>query len=319
MEKEIRKAAQNLIDWYEGEDQGNPQSTERWTEAYNKLKEALSTPKEEVKELPGEMTKLKSEFYENTIRGDFQNETDLLDIDSAWNWFESKFSTLSPDPSNTIDQNKCIIHNVDKQGICFKCGEEIDGEVTATLRNPYENDTCNYVSYGDYCDPDNCSCKKSYQWKKENQPFSMWIRFDAIKPRIGVEVLAFSKKFIHPDYNPKGIRIGFLNEDDNGPFISAYYNNSQDCYKTCEDIEPELWSYITNFEPSKLNVSTKEKESKGEELVEAKPLEKDLLDIIGRLRPVITEITSIVNHSNASDKSVREQVKVILTKLNKQP
>jgi hypothetical protein len=247
--------------WYDNSD--------GWKKSYNSKKQffprnwqkVISTPKEEVKELPGEIQKLDEWILEKLItdyckrcsitRGSkyaFHYEQGLRHGLSPQMRNAVNIPALSPDPSNTI---------------------EIDGEVTATLRNPYENDTCNYVSYGDYCDPDNCSCKKSYQWKKENQPFSMWIHFDAIKPRIGVEVLAFSKKFIHSDYNPKGIRIGFLNEDDNGPFISAYYNNSQDCYKTCEDIEPELWSYITNFEPSKLNVSTKEKDSKGEEGREA--------------------------------------------------
>jgi hypothetical protein len=60
-----------------------------------------STPKIEVVDTPkidptvskeGDILKLKSEFYQATGRGDFQNETELLDIDSAWNWFESKFS-----------------------------------------------------------------------------------------------------------------------------------------------------------------------------------------------------------------------------------
>lgn len=40
------------------------------------------------------MDKLKSEYYEMAIRGDFQNETDIIDIDSVWKYFEKHLSEI---------------------------------------------------------------------------------------------------------------------------------------------------------------------------------------------------------------------------------
>lgn len=34
-------------------------------------------------------------------------------------------------------------------------------------KNPYENLHCNYISYGDYCNPETCWCAKSMKWKRE--------------------------------------------------------------------------------------------------------------------------------------------------------
>ena len=46
----------------------------------------------------------------------------------------------------------------------------------------------------------------------------------------GEEVIGYNRFWIHPDFNPNGHRIGFLNG--NGEFTSAKWNNDQDCYDT---------------------------------------------------------------------------------------
>jgi len=50
---------------------------------------------------------------------------------------------------------------------------------------------------------------------KENDPLHEWFTFEMIKPPIGEEVLAYSPEWIHLDFNPKGIRVGFLIGDEN--------------------------------------------------------------------------------------------------------
>ncbi len=65
-----------------------------------------------------------------------------------------------------------------------------------------------------------------------------------IKPPIGVEVLAYSPTWIHPDFNIKGIRVGFLNGDKNGDFISAKWWDTQDTYVNDELTKPEKWKFI---------------------------------------------------------------------------
>ena len=71
-----------------------------------------------------------------------------------------------------------------------------------------------------------------------------FFNFKETKPPIGVEVMAHSKSWIHEDYNKKGIRVGFLNEDENGEFISAKWDNSGDTYENCEEENPEVWWYF---------------------------------------------------------------------------
>jgi len=56
-------------------------------------------------------------------------------------------------------------------------------------------------------------------------------------PNFGTDVLLFNEEWKDEDYNPRGIRIGFREEDG---FISAHWWNYQDCYMTiskseCED------------------------------------------------------------------------------------
>jgi hypothetical protein len=71
-----------------------------------------------------------------------------------------------------------------------------------------------------------------------------FFNFKETKPPIGVEVMSHSKSWIDEDYNKKGIRVGFLNEDENGDFISAQWDNSGDTYENCEEEKPEVWWYF---------------------------------------------------------------------------
>ncbi len=50
-------------------------------------------------------------------------------------------------------------------------------------------------------------------------------------PEFGVEVIAYHEKWIDEDFNPNGTRVGFIQDDG---FISASWNNEQDCYDTCK-------------------------------------------------------------------------------------
>lgn len=100
-----------------------------------------------------------------------------------------------------------------------------------------------------------------------------WINYKEQKPPYGVEVLAYHHDWINEDFNPKGIRVGFLQdslaEDSNDnpyDFVSAYWWNYQDCYMTISKvncnadenskafyqnhldcIEPEYWMEIPSF------------------------------------------------------------------------
>lgn len=87
------------------------------------------------------------------------------------------------------------------------------------------------------------------------------INYREQKPPLGVEVIAFNRKWVDEDFNPNGTRIGFLSENDD--FTSVYWWDEQDCYETinksnCENdiifhkipidnIEPEFWAYIPKF------------------------------------------------------------------------
>ena len=84
-----------------------------------------------------------------------------------------------------------------------------------------------------------------------------WNDYKTNKPEVGVEVLSYSPKFIHPDFNQKGIRVGFLNESqEEGEFISAKWNNSADTYEN-DGIEPEKWIPVDLFEMALDNATSK--------------------------------------------------------------
>ena len=100
-----------------------------------------------------------------------------------------------------------------------------------------------------------------------------WINYQEKKPPFGVEVLAYHHKWVNEDFNPKGIRVGFLQDNmaESGKknpydFVSAYWWDYQDTYMTiskseCErddnskaffqnhldNIEPEYWAEIPEF------------------------------------------------------------------------
>ena len=78
-----------------------------------------------------------------------------------------------------------------------------------------------------------------------------WINYKEEKPPFGVEVIAYHHKWVDEDFNSNGTRIGFLS--DNG-FISAFWWDEQDCYKTiskqhCESNRDFYRSHIDNTEP----------------------------------------------------------------------
>ena len=80
---------------------------------------------------------------------------------------------------------------------------------------------------------------------------NMYINYQEQKPPIGVEVIAYNHKWVDEDFNPNGIRIGFLYDDG---FTSAFWWDEQDCYETisklqCEDNEDFFESHIDNTEP----------------------------------------------------------------------
>ena len=100
-----------------------------------------------------------------------------------------------------------------------------------------------------------------------------WIDYKEQKPPYGEEVLAYHHKWVDEDFNPKGIRVGFLQdchtgseENDRYDFVSAFWWDYQDTYMTISKseckrdenskafyqdhldcIEPEYWMEIPSF------------------------------------------------------------------------
>lgn len=89
-------------------------------------------------------------------------------------------------------------------------------------------------------------------------PLLGWINVGDKLPNEGFEVLLFNKKWINEDFNPKGIRIGFLNGT--GEWVTAYYCSQHDEYHTrdnesdddhykqnlAEDQKPTYWFELPN-------------------------------------------------------------------------
>ena len=77
-----------------------------------------------------------------------------------------------------------------------------------------------------------------------------WISVEDELPDDGIEVIGFSEKWIHPDFNPEGTRVCFMS---NGEWISAKWNNDQDSWHThaewcCgdnggKDFNPTHWQH----------------------------------------------------------------------------
>ena len=61
------------------------------------------------------------------------------------------------------------------------------------------------------------------------QELFRWTPVESKPPEDGIEVIGYSEKWIHPDFNPEGTRVCFINE---GDWHSAKWNNDQDSWHT---------------------------------------------------------------------------------------
>lgn len=75
-----------------------------------------------------------------------------------------------------------------------------------------------------------------------------WNKVSEKEMPFGKEVIAFNEKWIDEDFNLNGTRVGFMQDDG---FVSATWNNEQDCYDTCSmcgrvcDVAYE--QYLSNY------------------------------------------------------------------------
>ena len=60
-----------------------------------------------------------------------------------------------------------------------------------------------------------------------------FISFEEEMPPEHEEVLFYNEKWINEDFNPRGIRIGFMSNDD---FTTAHWWNYQDTYETINHV-----------------------------------------------------------------------------------
>ena len=95
-----------------------------------------------------------------------------------------------------------------------------------------------------------CCLEYGAKWADAN-PYIEWINYKEEKPSFGVEVIAYHHKWVDEDFNPNGIRVGFLGDDG---FISAFWWDYQNCYETiskqrCESNKDFYRSHIDNTEP----------------------------------------------------------------------
>jgi hypothetical protein len=75
-----------------------------------------------------------------------------------------------------------------------------------------------------------------------------WTLTTTKKASLGVEVLGFSPEWEDADFNPKGVRVGFFNE--NGTFTQAAWNDYQDRYVSDYDGDlPYSWAEVPNPKP----------------------------------------------------------------------
>ncbi|MGI9582624.1 hypothetical protein ACR1PO_15620 [Chryseobacterium sp. RRHN12] len=84
-----------------------------------------------------------------------------------------------------------------------------------------------------------------------------WIRVEDILPEEGFEVICFNEKWIDEDFNPKGVRIGFLNGNE---WTTAHYWNYQDTYVTISysDCDEEFSDEIReNIDPTHYRIIDK--------------------------------------------------------------
>ena len=71
-----------------------------------------------------------------------------------------------------------------------------------------------------------------------------WNKVSEKELPFGKEVIAFNKEWINSDFNPNGTRIGFLQDDG---FISASWNNDDDCYDTCYEEGDDYYKGVSGI------------------------------------------------------------------------
>lgn len=65
-----------------------------------------------------------------------------------------------------------------------------------------------------------------------------WKEVNKELPEECVMVLGYSKDWVHPDFNPKGIRECFINSELGSYYwTSSIWNNMNDCWDTSSDID----------------------------------------------------------------------------------
>jgi len=70
-----------------------------------------------------------------------------------------------------------------------------------------------------------------------------WINYLENPPHVNeMEVIGYSPAWIHPDFNPKGTRVGFRNDDNT--FTCARWNDEQDEYIADSSDIPLFWKPI---------------------------------------------------------------------------
>lgn len=83
----------------------------------------------------------------------------------------------------------------------------------------------------------------SKDYETETSLMENWINVTEKLPEKGYEVLLYNKKWIDEDFNPKGVRVGFLT--DLLGWISAYWCNYHEEYhtRTSDELEGNLKEY----------------------------------------------------------------------------
>ena len=120
-----------------------------------------------------------------------------------------------------IFSHPCLVVMVEGKTRFYHVAEYFDGKWTTS------NETLYNVEEWEYIDSLNLSPN--------------WILTKENPLEYGIEVIGFHPDWIDEDFNPKGTRIGFLLGDE---FISAEWNNDQDCYDTDEKLTPTHYMLI---------------------------------------------------------------------------
>lgn len=189
-----------------------------------------------------------------------------------------------------------------KKGCKYRCLSDIQNTDTGAISffkdkiySAPEDNTLVSEENGWLCD----TSENSSNFELVEEPASksmLWHKFSDALPPIGVSVIAFHHSWVDEDFNPQGIRIGFLQDNfasDNSKydFVSAHWWNCQDSYVTISksDIEgneeaysddikdsiiPEYWTEIPSFDISESIT----KEHASEELEEA--AERDVCEVV---------------------------------------